>query len=139
MDEIPRRCRIDLMVPAELAIRAAVETVEEMAADVRLTEAVILLGRAQERVADFVDGVKPMNTRIASPTPTTGSTAPSDSARANGERNPLQGELFDLITLMPDTQVDEILTYIATLREARARQRASASPDTAESEPRGKS
>ncbi len=34
--------------------------------------------------------------------------------------NPLQSELLDLIKLMPDSQVDEILQFIATLREARA-------------------
>ena len=30
---------------------------EEAGADVRLTEAVILLGRAKDKVSDFVDGV----------------------------------------------------------------------------------
>lgn len=43
---------------AEAAIAAAVDEVEAMAADVRLTEAVVLLGRAKDRVADFVDGVR---------------------------------------------------------------------------------
>lgn len=32
----------------------------------------------------------------------------------------LCGELCDLITLMPDAQVDEILEYVRVLREARA-------------------
>lgn len=54
--EIPRRCRIDLMTPAELAIRNAAIAVEALAADPRLTEAVVLLGKAQDKVADFVDG-----------------------------------------------------------------------------------
>lgn len=57
MNDIPRRNRLDRMVPAELAIRAAIQAVEDMPADFRLTDAVIRLGRAQERVADFVDGV----------------------------------------------------------------------------------
>ncbi len=56
-DELPRRIRVDRMVPAELAIRAAVHAVEEMPAASRLTDAVILLGQAQNCVADFVDGV----------------------------------------------------------------------------------
>ena len=56
-DQIPRRIRIDLMVPAELAIREALLAVEKMPADTRLTEAVILLSKAQNRVADYVDGV----------------------------------------------------------------------------------
>ena len=34
--------------------------------------------------------------------------------------NTLQSELLDLIKLMPDSQVDEILAFITTLREARA-------------------
>lgn len=33
--------------------------------------------------------------------------------------NPLQAELLDLITLMPDAQVDELLAYVAALRAAR--------------------
>jgi hypothetical protein len=54
-NEIPRRIRIDLMSPAELAIRAAVMAVEAAGADVRLTRAINLLHEAQEQVADFVD------------------------------------------------------------------------------------
>lgn len=53
--DIPRRNRLDLMTPAELAIFAAVEAVEKVGADVRLTEAVILLGQARAKVADYVD------------------------------------------------------------------------------------
>jgi hypothetical protein len=56
-DEIPRRIRLDLNTPAELAIRAAVDAVEALPADVRLTDAVVLLSQARERVADFVDNV----------------------------------------------------------------------------------
>ena len=56
-NEIPRRIRMDLWHPAELAIQNAVNEVEKMAADVRLTNAVILLGKARESVADFIDDV----------------------------------------------------------------------------------
>lgn len=56
-DQIPRRCDLFRSAPAELAIRAAVDAVESMGADVRLTDAVQLLGAARERVADYVDGV----------------------------------------------------------------------------------
>lgn len=56
-DEIPRRARIDKMTFAERAILLAIWAVEEMPADVRLTNAVIQLGQAQGRVADYVDGV----------------------------------------------------------------------------------
>ena len=55
--DIPRRIRVDLMSKAELAIRNAINVVEEMPADVRLTDAVILLGKAKDRVADYIDGV----------------------------------------------------------------------------------
>lgn len=37
--------------------------------------------------------------------------------------NPLQVELLDLITLMPDSQTQEIVDYIAQLREIRSRRR----------------
>jgi hypothetical protein len=52
---IPRRIRLDQNIPAELAIRSAVQAVEELPADVRLTQAVILLDQAREKVADYVD------------------------------------------------------------------------------------
>ncbi len=56
-DKTPRRIRIDLMTPAELAIRAAIIAVEEVGADIRLTQAVSLLSAAQTRLADFIDRV----------------------------------------------------------------------------------
>ena len=57
VDGIPRRCRIDLLTAAELAIYHATQAVEDLPADVRLTEAVILLSRARDKVADFIDQV----------------------------------------------------------------------------------
>lgn len=62
--DIPRRIRLDLNVPAELAIRAATDAVEGMGADVRLTEAVVLLGRAREQVSDFVDAQDARNREV---------------------------------------------------------------------------
>lgn len=56
-NEIPRRSRIDLLVPAEKAIYDAMQEVEKLAADMRLTEAIILLDKARAKVADFVDGI----------------------------------------------------------------------------------
>lgn len=56
-DEPARRICVDRLTPAELAIRAAVEAVEALPGDVRLTDAVALLGKARESVADYVDGV----------------------------------------------------------------------------------
>lgn len=52
-----RRIKVERMTPAELEIRSAIHEVENVGADVRLTDAVVLLGAAQESVADYVDGV----------------------------------------------------------------------------------
>lgn len=54
---IPRRSRLDLNQPAELAIYEAMLAVEKMPADTRLTHAVIKLQEARDLVADFIDGV----------------------------------------------------------------------------------
>jgi hypothetical protein len=54
-DGIPSRCDLLLHTPAELAIRKAVDEVEKIGADPKLTEAVNLLDMARERVADFVE------------------------------------------------------------------------------------
>jgi hypothetical protein len=55
VDGIARRCRIDLYTPAEAAIRNAVNAVEEVGAHPLLTDAVVLLSQAKDRVADFVE------------------------------------------------------------------------------------
>ncbi len=54
-DEFPRRIRLDRMVPAEKAIYNAMQEVEKLSADVKLTEAVTLLSRAKDLVSDFID------------------------------------------------------------------------------------
>ena len=56
-NKVPRRNQLNKLVPAEAAIYAALEAVERMEADVRLTDAVVLLQAARESVADYVDGV----------------------------------------------------------------------------------
>lgn len=56
-NDFPRRNQMDLWCPAEKAIHDAMQAVEAMTADTRLTAAVVLLGQARDRVADFVDGV----------------------------------------------------------------------------------
>lgn len=55
VDGIPRRNRLDLHTEAELAIRAAVDTVEAAGAHPLLTDAVNLLLAAHGKVADFVE------------------------------------------------------------------------------------
>jgi len=57
MKDVPRRNRIDLNTPAELAIRQAIHIVEEVGTHPLLTEAVILLGQAREKVADYIDSL----------------------------------------------------------------------------------
>lgn len=54
-DELPRRCYVDKMEPAELTIMKAIDIVEAMGADERLTDAVTLLGEAKDKVSDFID------------------------------------------------------------------------------------
>lgn len=54
-DETPRRSRMDKWTPAEHAIQNAVVVVEEAGAHPLLTDAVILLGQARDKVADYVD------------------------------------------------------------------------------------
>lgn len=55
VDGVPRRNRVDLMTSAELAIREAVDRVETMGADARLTEVVVMLQEAKDKLSDFVD------------------------------------------------------------------------------------
>lgn len=57
MYDIPRRVDTQRYSPAEKAISDAMTAVEKLPADIRLTDAVILLGAAKARVADYVDGV----------------------------------------------------------------------------------
>ncbi len=56
--EILRRNRIDLNTPAEKAIYDAMQEIEKAGADVRLTEAIMLLSKAKELVGDFVDNIE---------------------------------------------------------------------------------
>ena len=54
-NQFPRRSRLDLCEPAELAIYNATNEVEKIGADVRLTRAVNLLSEARNLVADYID------------------------------------------------------------------------------------
>lgn len=53
----PRRIQLNRFTAAERAIYDAVQVVEAAGADVRLTDAVVLLQAARDSVADFVDGI----------------------------------------------------------------------------------
>ncbi len=82
-NDIPRRCRLDLNTPAERAIYDAMQEVEKAGADVRLTDAVILLGEARDAVADFVDDAERTKRRFVryegdTPTPAPGAPDAAD-------------------------------------------------------------
>ena len=53
--DLPRRIRVELLSPAERVISAAIREVEALVADVRLTDAVLLLDTAKRLVADVHD------------------------------------------------------------------------------------
>jgi hypothetical protein len=54
-NKFPRRSCIYLLTPAEKSVRDAMQAVEAVGADVRLTEAVVLLQQAKEKLADYFD------------------------------------------------------------------------------------
>lgn len=53
--DVPRRIRMDKWTPAEMAIWMAIQIIEVAGCDPALTDAVILLSQARDKVADFVD------------------------------------------------------------------------------------
>lgn len=55
IDGFPRRNRLDFNEQSELAIRDVIHEVEEIGADPRLTEVVVLLGLALDKLADYID------------------------------------------------------------------------------------
>lgn len=58
IDGHPRRNRLEHLTPAEMAIREATLKVEEAGCDPLLTDAVVLLQAARDKVADYVDREK---------------------------------------------------------------------------------
>jgi hypothetical protein len=54
-NKFPRRSCIYLLTPAEKAVWDAAQAVEKLGADVRLTDAVVLLQQAREKLADYFD------------------------------------------------------------------------------------
>jgi len=51
----PRRNRLDLNTKAELSIFNAIQEVEKAGVDPKLTDVVIMLGKAKELLAEYVD------------------------------------------------------------------------------------
>lgn len=50
-----RRNRLDLNTPAEIAIHDAMQEVEKVGADIRLTEAIMHLAKAKDLLGDYID------------------------------------------------------------------------------------
>lgn len=74
LNDIPRRNRLDLNIPAELAIREAIHSVEAAGAHPLLTDAVGLLDQALNKVADWYEAevkTKRERTDAMTDTPTT--------------------------------------------------------------------
>lgn len=63
-DGFPTRADILHWTDAEHAIASAIQVVEKLGADVKLTEAVTLLSSAQDKVADFVESLPSENTTV---------------------------------------------------------------------------
>jgi hypothetical protein len=55
MMNIPRRSNLDLNTAEEIAIRAIVHEIEKLGAHELLTETVVLLGQARDKLSDWVD------------------------------------------------------------------------------------
>lgn len=64
MNEVPRRNDMQRWSEAERAIYDAMQAVEAAGADLRLTDAVTLLGAARDSVADFIDQTEPLTRRL---------------------------------------------------------------------------
>jgi len=56
MEAMPRRNQLDKLTDAEIAIQKAINEVEMLGCDTRLTDAVIKLQEVKNIVADFIDG-----------------------------------------------------------------------------------
>lgn len=59
VDGFPRRNRLDLLTPAETAIVEALKVLDKSGAHPLLTDAVILLQQARDKVADYVENTIP--------------------------------------------------------------------------------
>ncbi len=64
MKVFPRKNRVYLMIRAEVEIQLAIDEVEKLPADVRLTDAIIKLNEAKDLVSDFVDNPPPPHPKV---------------------------------------------------------------------------
>lgn len=56
-NEVPRRNRLDLNTPAEIAINNALQEVEKLPPHTITTEVVLMLSVAKNRLADYVESI----------------------------------------------------------------------------------
>lgn len=81
----PRRSRLDLCEAAEKIIYDAIQEVEKLGADERLTNAVVKLSEAKDLVSDFIDEKKSSeiktNDDLAADDDTGGSAPPPNKDR----------------------------------------------------------
>lgn len=56
-DNIPRRCKLYENSDEEIQIRECINAVENLGAHPLLTECVVLLSQAREKLADWIDSV----------------------------------------------------------------------------------
>lgn len=61
---ISRRIFLSELTPIEVAIRDAILEVEAMEADVRLTDAVVLLQAAKDSIGDYIDRREGIRRRV---------------------------------------------------------------------------
>ncbi|MEI8142878.1 MAG: hypothetical protein WCG90_08435 [Chitinophagia bacterium] len=55
-NEIPRRNQLYLNTEAEKAIYDAIQEVEKVGVDPKLTDIVVMLANAKEKLSDYIDG-----------------------------------------------------------------------------------
>lgn len=82
MYRAPRRICLDRLTPAELALHQALVEVENLGADTRLTEVVVMIQKARDIVADCIEGV---GGKIALPNPGAVTSPPGESPIPPGQ------------------------------------------------------
>jgi hypothetical protein len=64
MSDIPRRVRLDVLLPAEGDIDHAQRIIESLPADVRLDDAMALLRAARDSVSDYINNSVPVRRQV---------------------------------------------------------------------------
>ena len=64
MSDIPRRVRLDVLLPAEWEMDKAIQVIESLPADVRLDDAIALLRAARDSVSDYINNSVPVRRQV---------------------------------------------------------------------------